>query len=118
MYEGVQTLNEDPCLEERRRARRYRVGWQVRVVGVDSSARLFDELTHLHDISVGGAYAYFSTAIQVGSRVSVTIKLPSMIETWMSYTATAVRVDTGFQVNGVGLQFDSNRPEFKRYCSS
>jgi len=115
MYEGIQTLNEDPCLKERRRARRYKVAWQVRVVGADASARLFDELTYLRDISVGGAYAYFSSAIEVGSRVSVTIKLPSMIETWMSYTATAVRIDTGFQVNGVGLQFDSVRPDFKRY---
>lgn len=118
MYEGIQALNEDPCLNERRRARRYKVNWQVRVVGADASARLFDELTRLRDISVGGAFAYFSSAIEVGSRVSVTIKLPSVTETWMSYTATAVRVDVGFEGNGVALQFDSARPEFKKSWSS
>ena len=101
------------CDSERREARRYGLDWPVTVIGIDNAAERFEVEGTLRDLSSNGAYTYLENLPPVGSKLSISIKLPFNKEVWMSYSAQAVRVEAETAGTGVALKFDTSRPEFE-----
>lgn len=97
---------------ERRRARRYKLNWPVRIRGDNAGASSFDEMSTLVDLSSSGAFAYIAYHPSLGSKLFVSIRLPFTKDSWMSYSGTVVRVDVGFAGGGIAIKFDSSRPGF------
>lgn len=97
---------------DRRMARRYKLNWPVRLRGDDSGGAHLDETSILRDLSATGAFAYVSRSPNLGSRMSISIRLPFKKGTWMIYSGTVLRVERGPSGIGVAIRFDTSRPEF------
>ena len=98
--------------EERRKARRFQVGWDVAVKGTDLTGRGFDETGMLGNLSSVGALLYLPRAVPVGARLELRIKVPFKKKNWMKYAAEVVRVK-GRSVNiGIAVKFDTPMPVF------
>jgi PilZ domain-containing protein len=98
-------------LIERRRAKRFQVGWQIRVEGADRSEGSFIESGILKNISSGGALLALTTPPGTGTQLDVYIKLPLKGKSWMKYPAHVVRIELG-AVAVAAVQFDTPRPDF------
>ncbi|HEY6333246.1 MAG TPA: PilZ domain-containing protein [Blastocatellia bacterium] len=109
---------------EKRVARRFPVGWPVRVIGLDATGIHFEETSLAKDLSSTGVFVSLSRPIPVGSELQVLIKVPLGEEHWMSYPGHVVRTapdrteQTG-QVGqpergerGVAIRFSSAKPNF------
>lgn len=99
-------------LVERRKGRRHKLNWPIRVTDIESNSAHFDETTTLENLSASGAYLYLNACPQVGARLSITIKLPLGKENLMIYTAVVVRVEKQSAGAGIALKFDTSRPSF------
>ena len=97
--------------DERRRARRFQVGWDVAVKGTDPTGVAFNETGMLENLSSIGALLYLPTALSVGARLELQIKVPLKKNKWMRYAAEVVRV-TNNKVNGIAVRFETSRPRF------
>jgi hypothetical protein len=97
---------------DRRMTRRYKLNWPVRLRGDDSQSGCFEETSILRDLSATGAFSYASRHPHLGSRLSISIKLPFKQGSWMIYSGTVLRVETSPSGIGVAIQFDTSRPEF------
>jgi hypothetical protein len=86
------------------------LNWPIKVVGGDS----FEESGGLRDLSCSGAFAYLNHFPDLHSTLSISIRLPLEVETWMNYSAIVVRVDNATDAPGIALRFNSSKPEFKR----
>jgi hypothetical protein len=82
------------------------------VKGTDAGGEDFEEVTTLRDLSSSGAYAYVSAGLQVDAKLSISIKLPIEKETWMTYSATVVRVEKTASGTGIAFKFETSRPGF------
>ena len=51
------------------------------------------------------------TALSVGARLELRIKVPLKKNKWMRYSAEVVRV-TNHQLNGIAVRFETARPRF------
>ena len=98
-------------VQERRKGRRFKVSWPIRVRAQDPDYGI-DEVTTLRDLSSRGAYAYISSCPQVGARLTISIRLPIENNIWMSYSAIVVRVDKIGSGAGIAFLFDTPRPAF------
>lgn len=98
--------------EERRKARRYQVGWNVSVKGTDQAGRGFDEMGLLDNLSSVGAFLYLTRRLQLGARLEVQIKVPFKKNNWMQYSAEVVRVKRVSGNIGIAVKFDTARPVF------
>jgi hypothetical protein len=107
---GVWKVQDYPI--ERRKGRRFNLNWVVQVKGTDPGGASFEEITTLRDLSSSGAYAYVSVCPQVGTKLSVSIKLPVEKKNWMTYSATVVRVEKTESGAGIAFKFETSRPEF------
>ena len=96
---------------ERRTAKRFHVGWQIRVEGADCSEGTFIESGILRNISSGGALLALTTPPATGAQVDVYIKLPLKGKSWMKYPAHVVRIELGAAAVAA-VKFDSPRPDF------
>src|SRR5215475_11244039 len=94
---------------ERRRARRFRLDWDVVVRGKDESGLNFFEPGGLRDLSSRGAFLSISKHLRVGTRLEVWIRMPSDPERWMGYAAEIVRID--LRNGGLGSKFLNARPK-------
>jgi PilZ domain-containing protein len=103
----VNSTNDD----ERRRARRFRVGWDVAVKGTDPTGLAFNETGMLENLSSIGGLLYLATALSVGARLELRIKMPLKNNKWMRYSAEVVRV-TNHKLNGIAVRFETARPRF------
>jgi hypothetical protein len=112
MRDGGDALNGQRHVEERRKGRRFRVSWPIRVRSQDPDHEILDEVTTLRDLSSRGAYAYISSCPQVGTRLAISIRLPIENDIWMSYSASVVRVDKMGSGSGIAFMFDTPRPVF------
>ena len=112
MSDGKGSLRARSCHSDRRGAYRYKLSWPVRVISQDTSGWPSEEAAKLQDISCTGALTYLKTSFRLGERVFVVVKLPFQQETWMSYSATVVRVDEQTIGARIALKFDTSRPEF------
>jgi hypothetical protein len=98
--------------EERRKARRFEVGWDVAVKGTDRTGRGFNETGILGNLSSVGALLYLPRAVPVGARLELRIKVPFKKNNWMKYAAEVVRVKNQKVHNGIAVKFDTARPIF------
>ena len=111
-------MTEDPAtnpsrdIQDRRKGRRFAVGWPTRLAGIDESGTRFDQEVALTNLSSGGAYFVFARQVPVGARLEVSIKVPFKRESWMQYSGLVVRVDQSSSDTGVALRFDGFRPSF------
>jgi hypothetical protein len=105
--------------EDRRKARRFRVGWDVAVKGTERTGRGFVEIGILGNLSPVAAFLYLPKAVPVGARLELRVKVPFKKNNVMTYTAQVVRVrnrgvDNGIAVrfDGIAVKFDTARPVF------
>lgn len=112
MSDGIGATTIKVCPNERRRARRYALDWPIRVVGKDSNAVPFEEVARLRNLCSNGAYTYLEHWPHVGSKLTISIKLPFKRGTWMRYSATVIRVESEAASIGVALKFDTSKPVF------
>lgn len=102
-------LNRD---EERRKARRFQVGWDVAVKRTERTGRSFNETGILGDLSSVGALLYLQRAVPVGERFELRIKVPFKKNNWMKYGAEVVRVKSRTANIGIAVKFDTAKPVF------
>ncbi|MEK6323813.1 MAG: PilZ domain-containing protein [Acidobacteriota bacterium] len=98
--------------EERRKARRFQVGWDVAVKGMDKAGRGFDEAGMLENLSSVGAFFYLPRRVPLGARLELRIKVSFKKNNWMKYAAEVVRVKKGSGKIGIAVKFDTARPVF------
>ena len=99
-------------MEERRMSVRHNLKWQATIEGNDSRGVRFDEEGVIENLSATGAFFYISRPIHVGTHLNLEIRLPLKRENWMKYTARVVWVEPAASRVGVGIKFDSLKPEF------
>lgn len=113
MYVGnTTTINRRADVLERRRARRFRVGWDINVKGTDDAGLSFDEAGVLENLSSTGVFFYLPMPLRIGARLEVSIKVPFRRENWMKYSAEVVRIESGAKRIGIAMRFDTVRPSF------
>jgi hypothetical protein len=112
MFDRVGASRARTYLKDRRHAHRYKLNWPARVIVKDSSSHSCVEGATLRDLSSTGALAQMKISPSVGLRIFFSVKLPFDKETWMSYSATVVRVTEETKGVAVALKFDTSRPEF------
>lgn len=98
--------------EERRKARRFQVGWDVAVRGTHRGGRTFAEAGMIENLSSAGALLYLPRRVQIGTRLELRIKVPFKKNNWMKYAAEVVRVKKGGDNIGIAVKFDTARPVF------
>ena len=111
MSSAMVALKARNCLYDRRVAHRYRLDWEARILAKDRAEP--EPLATLRNLSSTGALVNLDTDLRLGDRVFVLIKLPFRQETWMSYSATVVRVMEETTGVNAALRFDTSRPDFK-----
>ncbi|MEW6125814.1 MAG: PilZ domain-containing protein [Acidobacteriota bacterium] len=110
---------------DRRNSVRHILHWQIDIDGRDSFGRLFHESCVMEDLSSTGAFFYLNHKVEVGTEVSLAIKLPTTLATHMRYTAKVVRIEERSATEeiamrvadmpqrfGIGVRFDSHKPVF------
>lgn len=97
---------------ERRRARRFTVGWDINVKGTDDFGLSFDEAGVLENLSSTGAFFYLTKPLRIGAKLEVSIKVPFRRENWMKYSAEVVRIESSTKRIGIAMRFDTVRPSF------
>ena len=95
---------------ERRRARRFAVDWEVVVRAKDAFGSNVDESGTLRNLSSRGALLSLHRNLRVGSRLELWIRMPSVPERWMTYSAEIVRIDHGWWGVGTATKFLTTRP--------
>ncbi|HYL98692.1 MAG TPA: PilZ domain-containing protein [Blastocatellia bacterium] len=108
---------------ERRRSKRFAVGWQVRIKGSDALGATFQESATLENLSSLGAYLQTRRKLMVGSRLEVSIRLPVTKESWIEYPAEVVRIDTisrdeetsRKKRTRIAMRFNTLKPRFKAH---
>lgn len=113
MYVGnITTVKRGVDVLERRRARRFRVGWDINVKGTDDAGLSFDEAGVLENLSSTGVFFYLTRPLRIGTKLEVSIKIPFRRENWMKYSAEVVRIESGTRRIGIAMKFDAIRPDF------
>ena len=98
---------------ERRRARRFKVGWDVTITATDSSGSIFGEVGRLENLSSSGAFLFLTRYLNPGTRAEVCIRVPFKRENWMKYFGEVVRSEQMPAMIGIALRFDTARPVFE-----
>lgn len=98
--------------EERRKARRFQVGWDVTVRGTDRAGRSFAEAGLIENLSSAGALLSLPRRVQIGTRLELRINVPFKKNNWMKYAAKVVRVKKGGDNIAIAVKFDTARPVF------
>ena len=99
-------------LIERRRAKRFQVGWQVRVEGTADGKASFTEAGVLCNISSSGALLTLARPLSKGAHLDIYVLLPLQGKKWMKYPARVVRIELGIAAVVAAVRFDSMRPVF------
>jgi PilZ domain-containing protein len=99
-------------LNERRRAKRFQVDWQVRVEGTGDAKDGFIEAGVLRNISSSGALLFLKQPLSTGAKLDIYVMLPLQGKKWMKYPAHVVRVERGIAAVGAAVKFESARPDF------
>lgn len=99
-------------MNERRRAKRFQVDWQVRVECSEDGKDGFIETGVLRNISSSGALLFLAKPLSTGTKLDVYFMLPLQGEKWMKYPARVVRVERGVAAVGAAVKFESARPDF------
>jgi hypothetical protein len=99
-------------LSERRRARRFAVGWPVKVEGNDTAGQNFEETGKLQNLSSAGALISIAGSLKIGTTLEVLIKIPLKKDSWMKYSAEVVRVEASRPESAVAIRFFTFRPKF------
>lgn len=99
-------------MEERRMSMRHSLKWQATIESRDTGGVRFDEAGVIENLSATGAFFYISRTVRVGTQLNLEIRLPLKKENWMKYSAEVVRVEPAASRIGVGIKFDTVKPEF------
>ena len=100
-------------MEERRKARRFSVNWEVVVKGNDKLSSGFEETGSLVNVSSRGAFMHLARHLSIGKKLLVSIRLPLEEVRWMSYRAKVVWCENhGTKLGvGVGIRFTTVHPK-------
>ena len=98
---------------ERRRARRFKVGWDVTVTATDGGGSIFGETAKLENLSSSGAFLFLTRSLDPGTRAEVWIRVPFKRENWMKYFGEVVRSESMPARVGIAVRFDTARPIFE-----
>lgn len=99
-------------IKERRKALRFQVMWEAIIKGKDSTRGSFNEVGTLVNLSSRGAFFHSANRIEVGTKLSIWIKLPNETERWLMYTGKVIRCEISQQTIGIAMQFLKARPWF------
>lgn len=97
---------------ERRRSRRFNVGWPIRIKGADSTGTKFETVGTLENLSSAGAYLHTRRQLPVGANIEVSIRVPVKKDHWMNYPAEIIRVDANKLDVGIAMRFRTLKPVF------
>jgi hypothetical protein len=95
-------------LDERRQWPRYKIDWAFRIEGAGEST----ETGKVINISARGALLRIARKLDVGTRISLSIRLPSPADAWMRFSAQVVRVEEAPTGVDIALRFDTSQPAF------
>lgn len=98
---------------EQRKARRFKVDWEVTIKGTAGPGRRFEMQGRLENLSSTGALLYLPKSLIVGAKLDIWIKIPFKKTNWMKYSAEVVRVERSLPSLGVAVKFDNLRPIFE-----
>lgn len=111
------TLSED-CkayesgLIQHRRARRFRVAWNVKIEVMDDSGNAIYGTGSLENVSLSGALVYLKRYLQRGTKLSLWINVPFK-RCWVRFSAEVVRLQSVSLRAGVAVRFTTMRPTFE-----
>ena len=97
---------------ERRKKRRFEVGWDCVIKGEAENGLSFRDEGRLVNLGSDGAFLYLTNYLKVGTKIEIWIKLPSERGKWMRHTARVVRVENVVSIFGVALKFSNAKPQF------
>ena len=97
---------------ERRRARRFKVGWDVTVTATDESGSVIGETAKLENLSSSGAFLFLTRCLDPGTKTEIWIRVPFKRENWMKYFGEVVRSEPMPARVGIAVRFDTARPIF------
>ncbi|HKP87650.1 MAG TPA: PilZ domain-containing protein [Blastocatellia bacterium] len=95
---------------EKRNGKRFQVDWPVKVEAKEGDE--FSEEGVLQNISSGGALFLLSKPLAAGTRLDVSIRLPSKKNKWMKYSARVLRVEGDGAGFAAAVKFDGAKPRF------
>ena len=96
----------------RRGSRRFRVGWDALVRGVDCDGNTFEEAAKTKYISSTGGCLLMPPIVRAGAQVYLSVRVPLGNRNWMSYAAEVVWVKKSGSAGTVAIKFISSRPIF------
>lgn len=105
---GLIHCQKGNSLDERRHWPRYKVDWTFRIEGAGESK----ETGKLSNISARGALVRIARMLDVGTRVTLFVRLPLPADAWMSFAGQVVRVEKGPRGVDTALRFDTSQPAF------
>ena len=97
---------------ERRVARRFCFGWEVRIRSIGLAGFNFDEPGELKNLSSSGVFLYLIRPLKLGTKLEVWLKTPFKKNNWIVYSGEAVRVQSTWRTVEVAVRFDLSRPRF------
>jgi hypothetical protein len=99
-------------LFERRKGKRFQVGWPIRVRATNSRGMSFIERGTACNISSGGALLRLRKRLPAGAKLDVYIQLPTKSNRWMKYAAHVVRIEGEKDDFSAAVKFDTAMPQF------
>lgn len=113
MASRKRTKTEATDSPDRRRARRFPVGWAAVIKGLDATGLAFEETSTVKDLSSSGVFVYSNHQVPVGSKLDVLIRVPMSTEHWMLYPGRVIRVEPSQAQPGIAIKFSTFKPTFK-----
>ncbi len=109
MPEIMVRLDQD---EERRKAQRFPLRWEVAVKRTHQAGGPFDRLGTAQNLSSLGALLYVPEHVGIGEKLEVHIKIPFKRNNWMKYAAEVVHLTAANPGGGIGVRFETAVPVF------
>jgi hypothetical protein len=100
-----------PPLIERRRATRFHLNWQIRVLPEHGNEGNAVASGVLQNLSSSGALLSLPEPLATGTQLKVYIRLPLNERRWMRYSASVLRIEPGSAAI-TAVKFDGTRPDF------
>jgi hypothetical protein len=112
MTQEPSTKDQGTGSSERRTARRFPLGWQAKIKGLDATGSSFEEFSTVTNLSSTGVFLHVSRQVRVGTELDILIRVPFQQEHWMRYPGRVIRVEPTEPQAGVAIRFSTLKPKF------
>jgi len=111
-YKFAKTRSLMENQSERRFARRFCFGWEVRIRGIGLAGLNFDERVELKNLSSSGVLLQLTKSMKLGTKLEVWLKTPFKKNNWIIYSGKTVRIQSTMRIVGVAVRFNTSQPRF------